>query len=202
MYKGILALLLSAFILSTSLALFSCAPYSRQEDSDQTARKNARITDVVVTNTRDDLILYFTVENCFTEEVDQTILSGVPTVFTFHTSLARVRNFWKDDTLASLEVRHTLKFNSLKNEFVVTRSEVGGSPIVVDSLSEAKELMAEVKNLKLAKLKSLERSHRYQVRLKAELNRITLPLYLHYVLRFFLTFWDVETQWYATDFVY
>ena len=163
---------------------------------------DARITDVIVTNTRDDLILYFRVEGCFTPELEQAIMNGVPTTFTFLASLNRVRNFWKDKNLASLEIRHTVKYNNLKNEFVISRSEDGGKQIVVPSLPEAKKAMAEVENLKIARLEALEKNHRYQVRIKAELSRITLPFYLHHVFRFFLFLWDFETDWYATDFMY
>lgn len=164
--------------------------------------KDARITDVIVTNTRDDLILYFQVEGCFTEDLQQAILSGVPTTFVFKASLVRVRNFWKDNNLASLELRHTVKYNNLKNEFLINRSEDNGRSIVVNSLAEAKIIMAEVENVRIAKLNGLERNHRYQVRIKAELSKITLPFYLHYVFRFFLFLWDFETDWYTTDFMY
>ena len=164
--------------------------------------EEARITDVIVTNTRDDLILYFRVDGCFTPELEQAILNGVPTTFTFLASLNRVRSFWRDKNLASVEIHHTIKFNNLKNEFVISRSEYDGKQIVVTSLPEAKKVMAEVENLKIAKLDSLEKDHRYQVRIKAELSRITLPFYLHHVFRFFLFLWDFETDWYTTDFMY
>ncbi len=164
--------------------------------------QEARIADVIVTNTRDHLILYFRVDGCFTEELEQAILNGVPTTFTFLASLNRVRNFWKDKSLASLEIRHTVKFNNLKDEFVITRSEDGGRQIVVSSFAEVKKIMSEVENLKIAELNSLERDNRYQVRIKAELKKITLPFYLHHVFRFFLFLWDFETDWYATDFMY
>lgn len=161
-----------------------------------------RIIDVIVTNTRDDLILYFRVEGCFTEEVEQAIMNGVPTTFTFLVALNQVRNFWKDKNLAGMEIRHTVKFNNMKDEFVITRSENGETPILVNSLSEAKRIMAEVENLSVVPLDRLERNRFYQVRIKAELKKITLPLYLHYAFRFFLFLWDFETDWYATDFVY
>jgi hypothetical protein len=164
--------------------------------------QDARVTDVIVTNTRDDLILYFRIQDCFTEDLQQAILSGVPTTFTFLTSLDQVRSFWKDKNLASLEIRHTVKFNNLKNEYVITRSEHNDKPVVVNSMSEAKRVMAEVENLRIAKLESLERNYRYQVSVKAELSKITLPFYLHYVFRFFLFLWDFETDWYTTDFIY
>ena len=35
----------------------------------------------------------------------------------------------------------------------------------------------------------------------AELNKIQLPLYLHYVF-FFLSLWDFETDWHSVDFRY
>ncbi len=164
--------------------------------------QDARITDVIVTNTRDDLILYFRVQGCFTKELQQAILNGVPTTFTFLVSLGQVRSFWKDKNLATLDIRHTVKYNSLKNEFVITRNEQSDKPVIVNTLSEARRIMAEVENLKIAKLESLERNHRYQVRVKAELSKITLPFYLHYVFRFFLFLWDFETDWYTTDFIY
>ncbi|MCK4729069.1 MAG: DUF4390 domain-containing protein [Desulfobacterales bacterium] len=164
--------------------------------------QDARVTDVIVTNTRDDLVLYFRVQDCFTKDLQQAILNGVPTTFTFLASLDQVRNFWKDKNLASLEILHTVKYNNLKNEFVITRSEHSDKPVIVNTLSEAKRIMAEVENLKIAKLKSLERNCRYQVSVKAELSKITLPFYLHYVFRFFLFLWDFETDWYTTDFIY
>ena len=164
--------------------------------------QEARITDVIVTNTGDDLVLYFKVEGCFTEDLEQAILSGAPTGFTFLASLNQVRDFWWDKQLDSREVRHTVKFDTLKKEFSITRSEDGGKQIVVQSFEEAKRAMAEVENLKLADMKTLKKNQRHQVRIKAELSRITLPLYLHYVFRFFLFLWDFETDWYATDFLY
>lgn len=164
--------------------------------------QDARITDVIVTNTRDDLILYFRVQDCFTQELQQAILNGVPTTFTFLASLDQVRNFWTDKNLASLEIRHTVKYSNLKNEFTITRSEHNDKSIVVNTLDEAKRTMAEVENVRIAKLKDLERNHRYQVSVKAELSKITLPFYLHHVFRFFLFLWDFETDWHTTDFIY
>lgn len=186
MYKKVLIFALCLFLLVSGTAW----------------GQDARVTDVIVTNTRDDLILYFRVQGCFTKELQQAILNGIPTTFTFLASLDQVRNFWKDNNLRSLDIRHTVKYNNLKNEFMITRSEHSDKPVIVNTLSEAKRIMAEVENLRIIKLTSLERNYRYQVRVKAELSKITLPFYLHYVFRFFLFLWDFETDWYTTDFIY
>ncbi|MDY6838544.1 MAG: DUF4390 domain-containing protein [Thermodesulfobacteriota bacterium] len=186
MRKGLLIVTLCAILFSSQFAW----------------SEDARITDVVVKNTPDGIIVHFRVEGCFTDDLEQAILNGIPTTFRFLTALERVRGWWADKELASLEITHTVKYNNLKNEFVITRSEREGCPLVVNSLSEAKEIMAEVENLKIAELDILEKGHRYEVEIKAKLSKITLPFYLHYVFRFFLFLWDFETDWYTLDFMY
>ena len=49
--------------------------------------EDARLTDIVVTNTRDHLLLYFTVTDCFTEDMKKAIDNGVNTTFTFFVNL-------------------------------------------------------------------------------------------------------------------
>jgi hypothetical protein len=66
---------------------------------------------------------------------------------------------------------------------------------------EAKELMADVVALKVARLDELKRGLIYQLRMKAELDKIELPFYLNYVF-FFLSLWDFETDWYSVIFRY
>ena len=61
--------------------------------------------------------------------------------------------------------------------------------------------MTEIDSLPVIALKDLERGRQYQIRAKAELNKLTLPFYLHYVL-FVVSLWDFETDWYTIDFIY
>ena len=69
------------------------------------------------------------------------------------------------------------------------------------TFSEAKMLMAEVDSLKIIPLRKLVKGRQYQIQTKAELDKLTLPLYLHHIL-FFLSLWDFETDWYTIDFIY
>ena len=61
--------------------------------------------------------------------------------------------------------------------------------------------MTEVDNLRVIELANLIKGDKYQIRIKAELDKVTLPLSLHYVL-FFVSFWDFETDWYLINFTY
>ena len=88
--------------------------------------QEARLSNFIITNTRDDLLLYLNVEGAFPEETKGAILSGMPTTFTFYVSLYRVRDFWYDEKIIDLEITHDIKYDSLKNEFTVTRSWESG----------------------------------------------------------------------------
>ena len=162
--------------------------------------QDARLTNIIVTNTSDDLLMYLNVEGAFVDEIKEAILSGVPTTFSFFITLYKVRNLWFDNNLADLKISHTIKYNNLKKEFTVTRSESSKS-VVTQSFGEAQKLMSEIDRLKVIPLIMLEKGSHYQIRANAELNKVTLPYYLHHIL-FFVSLWDFETDLYAIDFIY
>jgi len=163
--------------------------------------QDAKLKNIIVTNTRDDLLIYLTVEGAFREKMETAISSGVPAAFSFFINLYRVRGFWYDKELAELKLQHTIKYDNLKNEYIVTRSWDDNQNRVVRSFDEAKILMAEIDSLKVIDLNQLQKGTRYQIRTKAQLSKLTLPFYLHYVL-FFVSLWDFETDWYTIDFIY
>ncbi|RLC32456.1 DUF4390 domain-containing protein [Candidatus Woesebacteria bacterium] len=163
--------------------------------------QDAELTNIIVTNTRDDLLVYLNVEGAFREKMRKAILSGVPTTFSFFVTIYRVRNLWLDKKVADIKTTNTIKYNNLKEEFVVKRSWDGGGLHVTQSFKEARKLMAEIDSLKVIPLSMLEKGRHYQIRAKAELNKITLPYYLHYVF-FFVSLWDFETDLYTIDFIY
>ena len=98
MYKKLLLIILS-------LILFFGRPAHSGE---------ARITDLIVTNTRDDLLIYLNLEDALTEKLEKTILSGLTTNFSFNILLKKTYNFWPDKKLAEINVVHTIKYNNLK----------------------------------------------------------------------------------------
>ncbi|MEJ2096015.1 MAG: DUF4390 domain-containing protein [Deltaproteobacteria bacterium] len=163
--------------------------------------QDAKLKNIIVTNTRDDLLVYLTVDGAFTEEMETAVLSGVPATFSFFVNLYRARRLWFDKQIVDLKVTHTIKYDNLKNEYIIYRSWDDNSPKTVKSFAEAKKLMTEVDSLAVVPLKRLEKGARYQIRTKAQLSKLTLPFYLHYVF-FFVSLWDFETDWYTIDFIY
>ncbi|MFH1489592.1 MAG: DUF4390 domain-containing protein [Pseudomonadota bacterium] len=163
--------------------------------------EEAHLSDIVVTNTRDHLLLYFSVNDCFTPELNQAIESGINTSFTFFVELFEKRDLLWDKKIADREISHSIKYDNLKEIYEVRLSEKGNKAVVVKDFDEAKKLMSEVVALEVSSLNRLRKGGHYRIRMMAELDKIKLPFYLHYVL-FFLSLWDFETDWYTVDFRY
>ncbi len=163
--------------------------------------QQARLSDITITNTRDSIeLVYLNVKGTFTEEMKKAVLSGVPITFSFFITLDEVRRFWKNRPIAEITLTHTIKYHNLKKEFAITRS-YNDRTLTARSFSEAELLMNEIRNLKIISSDRLEKGIHYQLKAKAQLNKVTLPLYLHYIL-FFVSLWDFETEWQTIDFTY
>jgi hypothetical protein len=163
--------------------------------------EKAGLKDILVTNTMDHLLVYFSVRDCFTEDIIKAIDNGFKTTFTFFIKLNRVRGLWLDNEVADLKVKHDIQYDNLKRVYHVRLSERDNKVISVKDFDEAKALMSEIVGLKVCELNRLRKGSHYKVSMMAELDKIRLPLHLHYVF-FFLSLWDFETDWYTMDFKY
>jgi hypothetical protein len=163
--------------------------------------KDAYLSDFVVTNTRDHLLVYFTVNNCFTPEMNSAIESGIETTFTFFVQIYEKRDLIWDRKIADLQVSHSIKHDSLKKIYTVRFSEDSNREVTARTFEDAKKLMAQVVAVKVVPMHQLKKGNRYQLQMMAQLDKVRLPFYLHYVL-FFVSLWDFQTDWYAVDFRY
>lgn len=163
--------------------------------------EDAYISDIVVTNTRDHLLVYYSVNDCFTLEMNRAIESGLEITFTLFVTLYEKRKLWWDRKITDIEISHSIKHDNLKKNYEVRLTEQNNKKITVKDFDEAKTLMADVVALRVAPLSNLRKGGRYKLRMMAELDKIRLPFYLHYVF-FFLSLWDFETDWYTIDFRY
>ena len=164
--------------------------------------ERAIIDDVLITPTGNHLLLYCRVKNSFTQEMNRAILSGIATTFTFRIEFYRKVAFWWDQELNSLTVDHTIKYNPLKQQFSVSSADKNSqSTTAVKDFNEAKILLTELNGVKLIETERLRPNETYLLRVRAELNKVRLPLYLHYVL-FFVSLWDFKTDWYEAALTY
>lgn len=163
--------------------------------------QNATIEELIVTNSSTDLLLFLTVNNAFTKQMEEGIRNGIPVAFNFYVKLEKKRSTWMNQELVSLRFDHTLSYDTLKEEYSIVRSEVAGQIFRTKSLAEAKKAMAQLNGPPVSPLKALLPEAGYLLRVKAKLAEKTLPLYAHYVIPFW-SLWDFETEWYTVEFRY
>ncbi|MBL0712941.1 MAG: DUF4390 domain-containing protein [Desulfosarcina sp.] len=163
--------------------------------------QEARLKNITISSTDDRMLVSMQVEGAFPPEMIDAILNEVTTKFTFLIRLYRNRSMWLSETLVSLNLTHSLTYDKTRKEFVVYRSWARGPSIVTHSFSEARALMTQIDGIDILPLAQMQRDEGYELRAKAELSKMTLPFYLHYVF-YFVTFWDFETDWHSVSFIY
>ena len=162
--------------------------------------QKAIIKDIIVTNSDSHLLLYLSIKDCFTTEMENGINKGIPATFTYYVDLYKKRNKWFDQKMASLSFNRSISYDNLKEEYLVDYSD-RDKKTISSSLDEAKALMAEINGLQVISLADLEQNSTYRIRVKAKLAKKTLPLYFHYLIPI-TSLWDFETDWHFLEFKY
>ncbi|MBI5236161.1 MAG: DUF4390 domain-containing protein [Deltaproteobacteria bacterium] len=148
----------------------------------------------------DDLSVSFVVRDAFTKDMEDALKSGLPIAFAFTVELDRVRSVWFNEALGAWEFRHVVRYDTLKDEYVVSRDEANGnSGVRTKDLGEMKEIMSALTLARIAPQKTLEAGESYDLRAKATLKASTLPFFLDHVL-FFVKAWNIETDWFSYRF--
>lgn len=156
---------------------------------------NAKITDIIITQSSENLLVFATLRNAFTKEIEEGIVNGVSTSFTFYLRLVRQRNLWADEEVSSLTVKQTVIYDPLKDRFSFTTQR--GSQIlnrITNDFAEIRRWMNSLEGIRLASYRELKSGELYYVQVRAEIRSIKLFFPLN-VLFFFVSFWDFDTPW-------
>ncbi len=159
----------------------------------QAFSQKASIQEVQVKGTPGNWKVSFSVDHCFTEKMEEAIQTGMPTAFTFYLHLYQVRNWWKDQKVASLQFQHTIQYSPIRGEYQVALGEKGATK-VTQNFQEAKRWMAKVEDTEIKPSSEFKPGLLTYLRIKAELDPVKLPLHLEYLF-FFVSLWDFQTEW-------
>jgi hypothetical protein len=165
------------------------------------AAEEPRLKNITLSSTEDRMVVSLRVEEAFSPEMIKAVHGGAATEFTFFLRLYRDRRMWLDQKLISLDLTHSLVYDSVREVYVVYRSWAREKRIETRSWAEAQELMTRIVRSDLLPLAKMKKGEGYELRAKAELSKITLPYNLRYVF-YFVSFWDFETKWHAVVFIY
>ncbi len=158
------------------------------------------INDIIITNNKENVLLYARVVNGFRTEMESTILAGVPAVFTLHLEVYQVRSVFWDKKIASYEIKRTIKYDNLKKTFSIFTNG-NETPAVFPDFESAQKAMADLSGIMIVPIKKLVKGNNYYLRMKVKIDKVRLPLHMEYVF-LFVSFWDFETVWYKQSFSY
>ena len=158
-------------------------------------------TELVVTTSTTHLILFGFIANAFSDEMVSGLQSGIPIDFSFFVELIESKSDKKQEVLVKTQFRHTLTYDTLKDNYKVELEELNNKIIPFSKLSDAQRAMSEVNGAKIIELAKLAPNCTYKLRIRADLFKQTLPLSLHHILPF-VAWWDRETDWHTLEFNY
>lgn len=157
-----------------------------------------KITDILITNNEEKVLLYVRLVNGFKTEMESAILAGVPTVFTLQLNVYQVRSYIWDKKISSNEIMRTIMYDNLKKTFSIY-SNVDKEPAIFPDFESAQKAMADFNGIVASSMSILEKGKNYYLEMKIKIDKVRLPLGMEHIF-FFVSLWDFETAWYRQNF--
>lgn len=165
------------------------------------ARNPADIADLRVYSDPPNLKISFRIDNCFNEEMEQAIQSGVATTFRIRILVDKDGLPWIRERLVDAFIERTIRYDTLHEHYLVSRVDDPKSFLTTKRWDEAKAWMSHVTDLPVIALWRLVPDQTYLVQVKAELSKAQVPSFLRYVF-FFVSLWDFETPWVSVTYTH
>jgi hypothetical protein len=141
------------------------------------------------------LLLNAQLDIALPEGARQAVRDGVELTLDIELRLYRERNFWLDDSTATLQQSYELSYHALTERYLV-RNRNSGAQSTHATLDEALEQLRVIQSLPAIDQSLLDPNERYEARLRATLDVHTLPGSLRLVL-FWTDDWQQRSSWYA-----
>lgn len=190
-----------AVVLSPVLACSATVePRQAADRENQTVSLTPSIEDISIIN--DDRALYvsFLLENGFPPDVSSAIQSGITVTFLFDIRLETPGTFMSS-TVAGRSLKRRIKYDTLKNEYMVSFDPASPRVIVVNSGSEARKLVSTVSHVLLVDIDALTRGTVYTIRVRASVEKEESAIAFSGMLNVFSS-WGFETGWHEVVFNY
>ncbi len=116
-----------------------------------------------------EVLVSFTVNTGFTDEIRESIRSGLPTSISYQVELRRSVPIWFDTTIASAAVTAGVRYDNLTRLHQLSRTVDGRGeePRVTDNPEVVRAWLTEFKSLPLFSTKGLEPNGEYYVQVRA-----------------------------------
>lgn len=185
---------ISLFIILLTGWVIISSPALAQEEK-------ATITELTVAKSQSELLLFATLENGFQKNMLENLQSGIALDFTFLVELYKTTPSWPDELITSTSLKHSVSYDTLRDDYIVTLEEKDSQTERFPTLLEAQKVLEKINGVSVTPLTQLIPGHTYQVRVRAELAQKTFPLSVHKIIPF-IARKDIKTDWHYFDFSY
>ena len=131
----------------------------------------------------------------FSVDIEEAIESGVPITFTFDAELRQLNDLWNDTLISSNTIKHTIKYDSLKQVYRFTEFGKGvKKKIATRNKQKYQQMMLTLNNIPIASSRRLNFNEKYYVRIKANLETDSFWYPFNHLF-FFLPFNSFSAAW-------
>lgn len=131
----------------------------------------------------------------FTEESLQALDNGVPLTVQLTIEISRVRKWWFNDDIATLQQRYSLQYHALSHQYLL-RNLNSGAFYSFPQYSSAVKALGSLRGFPLLDSKLVLPNERYKVAMQAELDIEALPSPLRPVA-YITPAWRLQSDWYS-----
>ncbi|WP_320006698.1 DUF4390 domain-containing protein [Maridesulfovibrio sp.] len=159
-----------------------------------------KLKNMVLDNQAGSIMARFGIELSADAQVEEALQNGIKLKLICKASLFEHKSIWLDSEVAGKIYSNKLYFDSLSKQFVLEKQ---GSDKILKNKNLTILLREEWKNiiLDLGPWSTLRRGERYNLRLKVQLDRTEIPVWLKNTLFFWS--WDIiPAATYQLDFTY
>ena len=135
-----------------------------------------KMTDILITNNAENVLLYARLVNGFKPDMELAILAGIPATFTLQLEIYQVRSFVWDKKITIHEIKRTIKYDNLKKTFSVYTNG-NPQPVIFSDFESAQKAMADFNGIIAVPLASLVKGNNYYLLIKVKMDKARLPLH-------------------------
>ncbi|CAG37550.1 DUF4390 domain-containing protein [Desulfotalea psychrophila] len=182
-------------LLLTLSSLF--LPQAQAQDPE----KQAILSQLTAANSQKDLLLFGNLENSFNERAVASLKNGIALHCDFFVELYKTAPNWPDELINNKTFKHSISYNTLKDDYVIKLQEKKEHNIRSASLHEAQKIFQQLNDVQVVPLSQLIPDQQYTIRIRAELSQESLPPGVTNILPF-VTSSNIKTKWYPIEFKY
>jgi hypothetical protein len=178
-----------AWLIAAVLALLSCA------HSEVAAAQNFEVRSAYIEPAEGVYELNATLSFDLPEGAREVIREGVPLTMHLEIVVKRQRNYWLDETVATLDQSYELAYRALSERYLV-RNMNSGEQASYATLDAAFDAMRVISRLPIIDQALIAPNRRHEISVRGNLDVRTMPDALRFVL-FWSDDWRQRSEWYT-----